>query len=317
LEDGVSCEGCHGAAEGYLKSHVIAGATHAENVAHGLTDLSNLDTRATLCLSCHFGTEDKTVNHSLYGAGHPRLTFELDTFGILQPKHWVVDGDYERRKGPYVPMRVWIIGQLHHAKAALEALASPTRSKNGSLPELTLFDCFSCHHTLSEKQWKKRSYGGKPGRLRLNLPSLVTLQVVTAALDAPLGDQLQKRVQTLHDTYMNGGGQDSIDATQRLIDTQVAPLLARLTANLPTATRVLSALTQYAAENQWLTFELAEQLAMGMQATIASSPELAQRYDKPLKGLFATLKSADSFKPDAFTREAGSLLKIMSKQSAR
>jgi hypothetical protein len=76
-------------------------------------------------------------------------------------------------------------------------------------------------------------------------------------------------------------------------------------------------LTQFASEHQWLTFELAEQLAMGMQATIASSPELAQRYDKPLKGLFATLKNADSFKPDAFTREAGSLLKIMSKQSAR
>jgi hypothetical protein len=165
---------------------------------------------------------------------------------------------------------------------------------------------------LSEKQWKKRSYSEKPGRLRLNFPSLVTLQVVTAALDAPLGDQLQQRVQTLHDTYMNGGGQDSIDATQHLIDTQVASLLARLTANLPTASRVLSALTQYAAENQWLTFELAEQLAMGMQATIASSPELAQRYDKPLKGLFATLKNADSFKPDAFTREAQRIIQLIS-----
>jgi hypothetical protein len=317
LEDGVSCEGCHGAAEGYLKSHVIAGATHADNVAHGLTDLSNLDTRATLCLSCHFGTEDKTVNHSLYGAGHPRLTFELDTFGILQPKHWVVDGDYERRKGPYVPIRVWMIGQLHHAEAALEALQSPTRSKSGSLPELSLFDCFSCHHTLSEQQWKKRTYGDKPGRLRLNLPSLVTLQVVTAALDAPLGDQLRQQVQTLHDTYLNGGAEASIETTQRLIDTHVAPLLARLTTNLSANIRILSALTRYAAENQWLTFEVAEQLAMGIQATIASSPELAQRYDKPLKGLFATLKNADSFKPDAFTREAGVLLQVISKPNGR
>jgi hypothetical protein len=71
-------------------------------------------------------------------------------------------------------------------------------------------------------------------------------------------------------------------------------------------------LTQYAAENQWLTFELAEQLAMGMQATIASSPELAQRYDKPLKGLFATLKKPDSFKPDSFTREAQLLFQLVS-----
>jgi hypothetical protein len=312
LEDGVSCEGCHGAAEGYLKSHAITGATHAENVTHGLTDLSNLDTRATLCLSCHFGTEEKTVNHTLYGAGHPRLTFELDTFGVLQPKHWIVDGDYERRKGPYVPMRVWLVGQLHHAEAALDALTSPTRSKNGSLPELSLFDCFSCHHTLSEKQWRKRSYGEKPGRLRLNLPSLVTLQVATAALDAPLGDELKERVLSLHDAYTNGAAQGSIDATQSLIDAKVAPLLQQLTADLPTTTRVLSSLTRYAAENQWLTFELAEQLAMGIQATIASSPQLAQRYDKPLKGLFATLKNADSFKPDAFTREAQLLYQVIS-----
>ena len=317
LEDGVSCEGCHGAAEGYLKSHAITGATHAENVTHGLTDLSNLDTRATLCLSCHFGTEEKTVNHTLYGAGHPRLTFELDTFGVLQPKHWIVDGDYERRKGPYVPMRVWLVGQLHHAEAALDALTSPTRSKNGSLPELSLFDCFSCHHTLSEKQWRKRSYGEKPGRLRLNLPSLVTLQVATAALDAPLGDELKERVLSLHDAYTNGAAQGSIDATQSLIDAKVAPLLQQLTADLPTTTRVLSSLTRYAAENQWLTFELAEQLAMGIQATIASSPQLAQRYDKPLKGLFATLKNADSFKPDAFTREAGSLLKMIARANGR
>jgi hypothetical protein len=97
----------------------------------------------------------------------------------------------------------------------------------------------------------------------------------------------------------------------------VAPLLARLTTNLSANIRILSALTRYAAENQWLTFEVAEQLAMGIQATIASSPELAQRYDKPLKGLFATLKNADSFKPDAFTREAGVLLQVISKPNGR
>lgn len=307
LEDGVSCEACHGAAENYLKSHTVAGTTHADNVANGLTDLPNIDTRATLCLSCHFGTDDKTVNHNLYGAGHPRLTFEIDTFGVLQPKHWVVDADYEKRKGPYVPIRAWLLGQVHHAEAALLALESPTRSKNGALPELSMFDCFSCHHSLTEGQWKKRSYGGKPGQLKLNLPALVILQQAITPLDASLGKELGDDLAALHDTFMKGGDRESIDATQKLLTTKVRPLVQSVKADQPTTRAILSALATYAATHPWPTFELAEQLGMGMQATIASSPELAKLYDRDLKALFATLKSSEAFKPEPFTTAAQKL----------
>jgi hypothetical protein len=313
LEDGVSCEACHGAAEGYLKSHAVTGTTHADNIANGLTDLTNIDTRATLCLSCHFGTDDKTVNHNLYGAGHPRLTFEIDTFGVLQPKHWVVDADYEKRKGPYIPMRTWLIGQVHHAEAALEALQSPTRSRNGSLPELSLFDCFSCHHSLTEKQWKKRSYGGKPGQLKLNLPALVILQVATTSLATPLGEELATNLRSLHEGYRQGSAQEAIDALQNLITNTIGPTLEKVTVNLSTTTRVLAGLSDFAANNPWPTFELAEQLGMGMQASIASSPELATRYDKDLKELFGTLKSSEAFKPEAFTAAAQKLSRKMTR----
>jgi hypothetical protein len=313
LEDGVSCEACHGAAEGYLKSHAITGATHAENVKNGLTDLSNIDTRATLCLSCHFGTDDRYVNHTLYGAGHPRLTFELDTFGVLQPKHWVVDADYERRKGPYVPLRVWLIGQLHHAEAALAALESPTRSKNGALPELSLFDCYSCHHPLADGQWRKRSYGGKPGRVELNLPALMTVQVTTTALNPPLGEELRQQIQSLHDGYMKGDPSSAIDSLQNLIATKVEPLLEGRATDPSTAHTALKALAEYAAATPWLPFELAEQLGMGMQACVASSPALSKLYENQLKAIFATLKSADSFKPDAFTREALTFDRLLSR----
>lgn len=307
LEDGVSCEACHGAAEGYLKSHAVTGTSHAENVAHGLTDLSNIDTRSTLCLSCHFGSEEKTVNHELYGAGHPRLTFELDTFGLLQPKHWVVDKDYERRKGPYIPMRAWLTGQVHHAKAALEALQSPTRSKNGSVPELSLFDCFSCHHSLTEEQWKKRSYGGKPGKLKLNLPALVILKEVTTALNKPLGDELTTQLMAVHDSYLKDGAPEDISALDALVTTKVRELVEHTSTDLPTTTRVLASLTKYAANNPWPTFELAEQLGMGMQATIATSPELAKLYGVELKEVFGALRSAKAFKAEAFTAAAKKL----------
>jgi hypothetical protein len=45
---------------------------------------------------------------------------------------------------------------------------------------------------------------------------------------------------------------------------------------------------------------------------IASSPELAKRCDARLKDLFATLTSAESFKPDAFTRQSMAFYRLLS-----
>lgn len=306
-EDGVSCESCHGAAEGWLQSHAVDGTTHADNVKNGLTDLGPLNTRAQLCLSCHYGTEDKTVNHNLYGAGHPRLSFELDTFGVLQPKHWVVDADYEKRKGPYHSLAAWMTGQLHHAESTIEALKSPSRSKNGMFPELSLFDCFSCHHSLTEDQWKKRSYNGAPGQLKLNLPSLIILREATSALNKNVSDELGAQITVLHTTYKNDGAPEAIEAIDSILTTKVQPLVEKLPTDPVTATHVLKALAQFAANQPWPTYELAEQLGMGMQAAVASSPELAKIYGIEIKELFGTLKSSKAFAAEKFTAAAKKL----------
>src|SRR5690606_37170209 len=95
VEDGVSCEGCHGPAEGWIKSHVAPGATHADNVARGLYPTDEPVAQAELCLSCHFGNRDKCVTHRMMGAGHPRMSFEPDTFAQTQPPHFVADADWQ------------------------------------------------------------------------------------------------------------------------------------------------------------------------------------------------------------------------------
>ncbi|MDX1562827.1 MAG: multiheme c-type cytochrome, partial [Gammaproteobacteria bacterium] len=103
LSDGVGCEACHGGAENWLVAHYNdPDAGHEDNVAAGLYP-ADLRSRATLCLSCHLGTEDKFASHSMMAAGHPRLTFELDTFTELwrlagNPPHFIADDDYAARK---------------------------------------------------------------------------------------------------------------------------------------------------------------------------------------------------------------------------
>jgi hypothetical protein len=112
-EDGVSCESCHGAASGWLEGHRSESWTHRQSVAAGMTDLRELAVRSAVCLSCHLGAADKTVNHDLIAAGHPVLAFELDNYSEAMPAHWLPYSD--RRSAAGEPdthgTRAWAVGQ--------------------------------------------------------------------------------------------------------------------------------------------------------------------------------------------------------------
>jgi hypothetical protein len=309
LEDGVSCESCHGAAEKWLDTHTQKGATHQQNLENGLFDSAPLENRAKLCLSCHYGNEQKTVNHRLYGAGHPRLSFELDTFSVLEPKHWVVDEDYEQRKGGYIPAGAWLSGQIEQARQVLAALESPTRSKTGNLPELSLFDCYSCHHSLTEDQWKKRSYDSRPGELNLNLPALFVLREAVLALDPKVGAELKAQIDDLHVHYKDNGGKNSIPSLKSLLSAKVPTLTSKLASSETSARAVLKQLAAFAATSQWLKYEVAEQVAMAFQAILATHKAIGSQYKSELDVIFASLNNSEAFSPEKFTEAAGRLAK--------
>jgi hypothetical protein len=314
--DGVSCESCHGAAERYLETHVVQGATHDENLKNGLTDTVSLNKRATLCLSCHYGSGDAWVSHDLYGAGHPRLRFELDTFGVLEPKHWVVDDDYLKRKAPYIPLSAWLIGQEAHAECVVNALLDPAIAKRGIFPELSLFDCYSCHHSLTEEQWKSRTYGGEPGRLALNLAPLVMLQHVLGALDASLGEEFGNLVTSLQTSYQQDGAPEALKNLQTMLSTRVKPLVLKAHTSESVSKEIMGRLASFGASQQDLKYEVAEQIGMGIQAAMATSPHLAQQYKTSLDQLFATLSHSKSFKAEKFTAAAAKLSSTLSAKPA-
>jgi hypothetical protein len=300
VEDGVSCESCHGPAEGWLSSHAAVGATHEQNLSQGLADTVSLEKRAALCLSCHYGDESKRVTHDLYGAGHPRLRFELDTYGILQPKHWVVDEDYRSRKEDYVPLRAWLFGQTRQAELLLMMLSNPHLSRNGILPELSLFDCYSCHHNISQQQWKERSYGGGPGRIKVNATPLLLIQSVLSKIQPELAREIAAHTSTLTEGYQKDGVRDTIVALTTLLKPRVLPAVRALKSDEQTCAQILQALLALGNETTLITFELAEQVGMGIQAALATSPTLAVRHKAPLKKLFSTIEKGDTFKPAAF-----------------
>jgi hypothetical protein len=164
LSDGVGCEGCHGAAEGWLASHYAVGGTHASNVSRGMVPLENPRARASVCLDCHYGSADagQFVNHRIMAAGHPRISFELDLFSTLQ-QHHNEDGDYVQRKGRSDGVRMWAVGQTMALERSLSLFSGP-RGAEGIFPEFYFFDCHTCHRRISDDPRFDPDSEPNPGR---------------------------------------------------------------------------------------------------------------------------------------------------------
>jgi hypothetical protein len=162
IAEGVSCESCHGPAEKWLGPHVEANAKHADMVRLGLVDNKDLAVRSEKCLTCHLGAPGLEVDHEMLAAGHPDLTFELDSFSSIEPPHWVekAPDSKEPINDKLFGVRIWSIGQATQLEESLTLLARHARGANW--PEYTEMDCFTCHHSLTkpEDSWRQQEgYG--------------------------------------------------------------------------------------------------------------------------------------------------------------
>ena len=204
LEDGVSCEACHGAAGGWLNRHHLPEwktLTVAEKRdEYGMHDMRSLGARVKACVQCHVGTPDAEVNHDLIAAGHPRLAFEFTGYHSLMGKHWDDGIDRNPAQGGRVDFekQAWIEGQLVTLDASLVLLKHRLETKRIELAE---FDCYACHHDLKNVGDKQdRTFGArKPGELPWNTWTTCRLDNVAQMLgtknDTPvaaLGSAMQK-----------------------------------------------------------------------------------------------------------------------------
>jgi hypothetical protein len=196
IEDGVGCEACHGGASRWLGSH-ISNATHQQNLERGLYPTENPVKRAELCLNCHFGDSNRYLNHELYGAGHPRLAFELDTFTAIQPAHFVANKSYVERKPGITDLQVWAAGQVIALIRRMDAVIDK-RSLTGIWPDFATFDCQSCHHEFDPLHGPRLSVTGMgPGTVKFNDANAVMLRVAAQRVAPGLAKSLDDRMQAL------------------------------------------------------------------------------------------------------------------------
>jgi hypothetical protein len=316
--DGVSCEACHGPSENWIKSHVAPGATHEENVRNGLFPTSDPLQLARLCLSCHFGNKDKFVTHRIMGAGHPRISFELDTFTQTQPPHFVVDEDWQKRKGTWDGVRVWAIGQALAAQEQLDVVLDPKRGRDGLFPELVVFDCHACHHPMSENRWKPR-VGTRPGTIRFNDANLLMVrQIVRRTFPAESGT-FNDLVLQLHRAVAGEGG-DALEAAKRLrkgLDAVVEKLRGR-EFNDADLKAILAGLVDDGRAGQYADYSGAEQASMAIASVLnflAKRGAVAdvRAANAALDRLFETVKSDEKYRPERFQDALGGLQKTVAR----
>ena len=279
ITDGITCEGCHGPAQRWIAPHTAPDASHRANIANGLYPSDQPLARAKLCLSCHFGTTDKYVSHRFMAAGHPRLSFEMETFTNLQPAHFKVDADYLQRKGAVDGVRIWAIGQAVAVATHIDILLDPKRGRDGAFPELTLFDCHACHHPMADTRWKPVTAFGKsisPGLVRLNDSSMLMLRLILRQIDPALGEQFVQAVLQLNQAVAgNGDMAERAKAVKTLADDAARKIAASGVSNDNLRAMAL-ALVDDGLAGAYPDYAGAEQAAMALGSVVNTLHKLGQ-----------------------------------------
>jgi hypothetical protein len=303
LTDGIGCEACHGGAEKWIESHTMKTTSYEDNLKNGMYPTATLSNRAPLCLSCHVGNAEKFATHRIMGAGHPRLSFELDTFQALQPPHHQIDKDYAARKPVYSRTAVWAYGQLEAARMQVQ-LIQQYFSKDGAVfPELALFSCHSCHESsMRQLDWARgmTTTGTQPGSVpladgHLRMEIVIALQMSTpGARDlVALSQSMQEASATSRDRVVQIAGR--LEETLRQIEAQAA---ARQWSNAE-RTALLTAILELGSRREYRDYISAEQAVMATELLMLDL-DTATRNRARLDALFKLVEDDEAYRPDQF-----------------
>ena len=311
VSDGVTCESCHGGAGRWIGTHITPTATHKNNIANGLYPTADPVSRAKMCLSCHFGDETRSITHRIMGAGHPRMSFELDTFTAIEPAHFVVDSDYIKRgKINAGSVKTWAIGQVIAINLMLDVLRDPNRNMDGFFPELIVFDCRGCHSPMSKLQWSSREGTGSlgPGIPRFNDSNLLMLMVITSQIDPNLSVSLKSGLVTLHES-MRKDRESMIESASNLkkVTNQLIQKFESHNFQIKDMTNMLNKIVENAINGNYIDYPVAEQASMAIGSIVKGMTDLGaidknkiKRVNSQLEKIYTTVDNPEKFEPNSF-----------------
>lgn len=323
--DGVDCEACHGASGGWVSSHYTVGASHARNVAQGMTDLTRPQVKAQVCLDCHFSGDAKGqfIAHRIMAAGHPRISFELDLFTTLQ-QHHDEDADYVQRKGGKTnSMRMWAVGQAEAVKRSLELFSQPARAMDGIFPEFTFYDCHSCHRRIYDGEDGNVTAIRNPGRpVDLGTPpyndeNMIMLLAAARVIAPDAAATFDARAKAFH-RAMLANRAETVAAAQALRQSADA-LSARFASASFTREQTFAIMDSIASDaigERFTDYEGAVQSVMAVDTLLNGlvnqgmvSPGSASGLRVQINQAYAAVRDPNGFQPLSFRRALGSAVR--------
>ncbi len=311
ISDGVTCEACHGGAGRWIGTHITPTATHKNNIANGLYPTADPLSRAKMCLSCHFGDETRFITHRIMGAGHPRMSFELDTFTAIEPAHFVIDKDYIKRgKINAGSVKTWAIGQVIAINLMLDVLRDPKRNMDGFFPELIVFDCHGCHSPMSKLQWSKREGTGSlgPGIPRFNDSNLLMLMVISSQIDPNISDNLKTGLVALHESMRKDRDSMIRSASElKKITNQLVEKFNEYNFQVTDMSKMLNTIIDNALNGNYIDYPVAEQASMAIGSIIKGMSDLGaidknkiKIVNDSLEKIYTAVDDPEKFEPKSF-----------------
>ena len=300
ISDGVSCEGCHGAAAGWLGPHTLQGWKHEQTVTAGMTDMKGAAKAASACLVCHVGGDQKSVDHELIAAGHPELIFEFETFTALMPAHWRVDAN------PDAAIRRWGTSQILAMRESMKQLARRANGKAwDALPDFADFECSACHHDLvTPSARQERGYAGKAGTLTWDESSYVVSRHFIEAVNPQQRRTLDASIGSLR-TLMRSPGSNrmAIAETATKIAGQMDALVAASETSQTGAGALLRAITSDANDIAAAGARAGAQAAMAADVFYRTDSRKSAAVNDQINVLYGLLQSQSRFEAERFAEE--------------
>ena len=306
IEEGVTCEACHGAAGEWIETHSDLDVPIETIRKQGLFPTENPVARAGMCLDCHLGTNDVFAGHRLLAAGHPRTGFELASDTRLTA-HFVVDEDYLERKAPLSEPIQWALGQAVAVERRMDLLANPKTGTIGFFPQLAFFECHSCHQPMSVKRKTNVNRRGTPELHDANI-KLLSLALNRSAPGA--ADRIEQNRRVLQ----NATGQSRqalVNAAVRMRQNAREAILTMSQKDFDPGelNELLRTFVRAGGSGRYTDFASAEQLMKSIDWTIFAMRDEGLVNDQTFRDLYAlqtpvfqSVESDDRYSVQAFTR---------------
>lgn len=306
IEEGVTCEACHGAAGEWIETHSDLNVPIETVRKQGLFPTHDPVARAGMCLDCHIGNQDVFAGHRLLAAGHPRTGFELASDTRLT-SHFVVDEDYVERKAPRPESVQWALGQAVAVERRMDLLASPKTGTIGFFPQLAFFECHSCHKPMSVKRKKNVRRSGTP---ELHDANIKLLSLALNRSEPAASDRIERGRRALQNaTGRNRQALASAAVEMRRNARDAILAMSRDEFDPGELDQLLRTLVRAGAGSNYLDFASAEQLMKSIDWTIFAMREQGVVDEQTFRDLYAlqtpvfqSVENDDRYSAGAFSR---------------